>query len=382
MLLPRDPRFALDEFFARAEGRPEYAHLAPELACRRLTDQPELGPLASLPIPIKDLTPVAGMPCSYGAASRMAWQESDPLVLELERRGAIIVGKTATSELGMTAYTEPVDMPAPTWAGHTPGGSSGGAAVAVASGLVRVAHGSDGGGSLRVPAAACGVVGYKPPHASRGGKLTAQGFITASVADQAFMHSVDLAAPRPLRVGVLLAPLHGDGAVSPAWVRAVKEAAAALSDLGHDVVECAPAYGPEPFDAFTTVLAGMCRRIPGAASPIVAWLRDRGQALSIAERAAALEVFHHVPTQVMAAWPFDVLLTPTLAFDPPPVGHFSALPPADDFAEQTRWTPWCTLFNITGWAGISIPFGGRSVHLGALRCSPSKLLSVAAELGA
>lgn len=377
-------RDQLDEFFDAAHGNPAFAHLAPELAYRRLSAGPLSGRLAGLLIPIKDLTPVAGMPCSYGSTSRVAWQESDPLVVALESQGAVVVGKTATSELGMTAYTEPVGYEAPSWDGHTPGGSSGGAAVAVASGLVRIAHGSDGGGSLRVPAAACGVVGYKPPHNSSGGKLTAQGFITASVADQAFVHRVGLgsAPARRLRVGVLLEPLHSDGSVASAWRAAAVEAASALSDMGHDVFEVSPAYGAEPFGAFSDVLAGMCRRITGEASPIVSWLRSCGLALTEAERAAALEVFNAVPSLVLDAWQFDVLLTPTLAFDPPPVGYFSALPPEEDFAEQTRWTPWCTLFNITGWAGISIPFGGRSVHLGALRCTPSELLALAAELGA
>ncbi|AKK04177.1 amidase [Corynebacterium epidermidicanis] len=376
-------RDQLEEFFDAALGEPAFAHLAPELAFRRLSAGLPSGRLSGLLLPIKDLTPVAGMPCSYGSASRVVWQESDPIVLELERQGAVIVGKTATSELGMTAYTEPVGLPAPSWQGHTPGGSSGGAAVAVASGLVRIAHGSDGGGSLRVPAAACGVVGYKPPHNSAGGKLTAQGFISRTVADQAFIHDLPLAPlGRPLRVGVLLTPLHGSGSVSPAWRSAAIAAADALSDLGHSVVEVAPAYGPEPFEAFSDVLAGMCRRITGSASPIVSWLRARGLALPEARHAEALAVFESVPAQVLHAWPFDVLLTPTLAFDPPSVGYFSSLAPADDFAEQTRWTPWATLCNITGWAGISIPFGGRSVHLSALRSSPAELLTLAAELGA
>ncbi|MEJ5927812.1 amidase family protein [Corynebacterium sp. H128] len=340
------------------------------------------GRLAGLLLPIKDLMPVAGLPTAYGSVHRRVFEASDPFAASLLRQGIIIPGKTQSSELGMTAYTEPVGMPAvdnPLLPGHTPGGSSGGAAATVARGLVQVAHASDGGGSIRVPAAACGVVGFKPPHDATGGKLTAQGFITRTVTDQAFMHEVERVS-RPLRIGVLLKPLHGSGTVSPAWRSAALTAAVALSDAGHRVTEVAPAYDASFFQAFKHQLAGMCRTIEGEASPIVSFLRDFGQSLSDAERASATAACTSLPAVVRAAWPFDVLLTPTLAFDPPIIGHFSSLPPEEDFEEQTRWTPWCTLFNITGWAGISIPFGGRSIHLGAIRASVPELLGIATEL--
>lgn len=340
------------------------------------------GPFSDLLIPIKDLMPVSGMPTTYGSVTRRVVEPSDPFVTALVARGARIVGKTATSELGMTAYTEPVRMPAvdnPLLPGHTPGGSSGGAAVAVARGLVEVAHASDGGGSIRVPAAACGVVGFKPPHDNKGGKLTAQGFITRSVGMQTRMHSVSL-TPRPLRIGVLLQPLHGDGTVSEQWKAACLKAADELSDLGHDVYELAPAYDETYFQAFETMFSGMCRKIEGEASPIVEWLRTKGRALSAGERGMAVDKCASLGAVVRRAWDIEVLLTPTLAFDPPEIGHFSQLSPREDFDEQTRWTPWCTLFNITGWAGVSIPFGGRSIHLGAIRCLPGELLAVAEEL--
>ncbi|QMV84413.1 amidase [Corynebacterium hindlerae] len=369
-----------EEFLSRVAGltpaQSGFVHVA--------TTPPPLtdGPLSGILLPIKDLMPVSGMPTTYGSVTRRVLEPSDPFVVALQQRGARIVGKTATSELGMTAYTEPVGMPAvdnPLFPGCTPGGSSGGAAVAVARGLVRVAHASDGGGSIRVPAAACGVVGYKPPHNNAGGKLTAQGFITGSVRDQAMMHGVPLATRR-LRVGVLVEPLHGDGSVAPEWRAACDKAADALSDLGHDVVPLDPAYDASYFEAFGTMLSGMCRKIEGEASPIVEFLRDRGRRLTDGERAVAVDKCLALGAVVRAAWDVDVLLTPTLAFDPPPIGHFSALAPAEDFAEQTRWTPWCTLFNITGWAGISIPFADRSIHLGAIRAEVPALLALAEEL--
>lgn len=346
------------------------------------------GPLHGLVIPVKDLMPVAGLPCCYGSVHRREFpEESDPFVRRLLRAGAIIPGKTATPELGLTAYTEPVGMPNvenPLWPGRTPGGSSGGAAAAVARGLVRVAHASDGGGSIRVPAAATGLVGLKPAHDSRGGKLTAQGFLTRRVADQRVFYPAE-GRRGPWRIGVLTEPLHGDlGAegVDRTIVDATKAAADRLADLGHEVVETRPAYGPEPFDAFRDVLALRSARIPGPASRLVDYLRDRGRHL---DPAATLTRFDEARATAANAWSFDVLLTPTLAHDPPAIGAFSRLDPPDDFDAQTRWTPWATMFNITGGAAISIPWPvpGRQpvgVHLGALRIDVPSLLNLAESL--
>jgi hypothetical protein len=350
--------------------------------------------LWGIPIPVKDLSPVVGMPVSYGSVSRREIPDAtDPFPEVLLNQGALIPGKTQTPELGMSAYTEPVGMPAvdnPRLPGHTPGGSSGGAAAAVARGVVRVAHASDGGGSIRIPAASTGLVGFKPPHLSHGAKLTVQGFLVPTLADTAFLHNIT-PCHRALRVGVLVEPLHGDGgpeSVAPHVVAAVRTAADKLSDLGHSVVEVRPAYGPELFSAFQDVLCGMARRIDGPASSLVDWLRSRGMLLSAAQRADAVRRFHKVGPVVRAAWDIDVLLTPTLAFDPPAQGFFSALPPSEDFEAQTRWTPWATLFNMTGGAALSIPFGTAnphtgwqpSVHLGGIRCTPADLFGLAEDL--
>ena len=257
--------------------------------------------LWGIPIPVKDLSPVVGMPVSYGSVSRREIPDAtDPFPEVLLNQGALIPGKTQTPELGMSAYTEPVGMPAvdnPRLPGHTPGGSSGGAAAAVARGVVRVAHASDGGGSIRIPAASTGLVGFKPPHLSHGAKLTVQGFLVPTLADAAFLHNIT-PCHRALRVGVLVEPLHGDGgpeSVAPHVVAAVRTAADKLSDLGHSVVEVRPAYGPELFSAFQDVLCGMARRIDGPASPLVDWLRSRGMLLSAAQRTDAVRRFPRCP---------------------------------------------------------------------------------------
>lgn len=346
------------------------------------------GRLHGLVLAIKDLMPVAGFPCSYGSVTRTEVPAvTDPWALRLLREGVVIPGKTQTSEMGMTAYCEPVGMPAvanPLWPGRTPGGSSGGAAAAVALGLVDVAHASDGGGSIRVPAAATGTVGVKPPHDSSGGSPTAQGFITRSVEDAAFVFGVS-PVKRSLRIGVLVEPLHGDGSVDPVMVSTVCTVADRLSDLGHRVRQVSRPYGGRPFAAFADVLASRSIHIPGPASDIIEWLRERGSALSEDRRAEAVADFGAVRQTVLTAWDIDVLLTPTLAFDPPEIGHFSRMEPPEDFVEQTRWTPWATLFNMTGGAAVSVPVEvpGRppvGVQLGAVRASFGELLGVASEV--
>ncbi|WP_370915582.1 MULTISPECIES: amidase [unclassified Corynebacterium] len=365
----------------------------PELALRHaqfLDSLPlsQRGRLHGLILPIKDLMPVAGFPCSYGSITRRTHPtETDPRAARLLAEGVIIPGKTQTSEMGMTAYCEPVGMSAvenPLWPGRTPGGSSGGAAVAVARGLVDAAHASDGGGSIRVPAAATGTVGVKPPHNSQGGVPTAQGFITRTIADAAFLFGA-IPVRRPLRVGVLVEPLHGDGRVSPTMISTVCSVADRLSDLGHRVQEVFRPYGHRPFAAFADVLASRSVHIPGPASDIIGWLRKRGGALSEARRVEAIRDFDSVRQTILTAWKIDVLLTPTLAFDPPEIGHFSRLEPPEDFAEQTRWTPWATLFNMTGGAAVSVPVPvtGRppvGIHLGSVRASFDELLGVASEI--
>lgn len=391
------PRELLVEFDRAVSGlgpaEHGFAHIDVDFAMAQVQRLPSLERLSpgrrkvwGMPVPVKDLVPVAGMPTSYGSVLRVEQSRTtDPFPGVLLKQGAVFPGKTQTPELGLSAYTEPVGMPAvdnPLAPGHTPGGSSGGAAAAVARGLVRVAHASDGGGSIRVPAAATGLVGFKPPHVSHGAKLTVQGFVVPTLEDAAFLHNIR-PAHRLLRVGLLLEPLHGDGgaeSVSLRWATAARAAADRLADVGHHVVELRPAYGPELFSAFQDVLSVAAGRVAGPASSLVEWLRSRGRGLTRAERGVALRRFHEVTPTVHAAWEVDVLLTPTLAFDPPPTGYFAAFDPPENFAEQTRWTPWASLFNMTGGAALSLPFHGASVHLGAIRATAAELFGVAEGL--
>ncbi|WP_283095032.1 amidase family protein [Corynebacterium uberis] len=339
----------------RARRRAEALDRLP--ACAR-------GRLFGQVIPIKDLHDVAGFVTTAGntARARVAGT-TDPWVRALLAQGAIVPGKSATGEAGLSSYCEPVGVRAPVnplRPGRTTGGSSGGAAALVSAGVVPVAHGSDGGGSLRVPAAACGVVGFKPA-ARPGAGLAVQGFITDSVARAGWALGLAEGPVPRLRVALLTRGLWVDEPAAQRWARGAREAVRRLAAAGHEVVEVSrPPQADELFAHFCRVLLGGAGTVaPGASeSALVAALRRRG-------RARPAPPF----PQVTSPWRADVLLTPTLAFDPPPVGHFAALRPREDFWEQTRWTPWASLFNLLGTAAVSVPVRADatvSVHLGLL----------------
>lgn len=350
------------------------------------------GRLSGWIIPAKDLSDVAGMPTTMGNVARTHTPEvTDEFLLALQRAGAIIPGKTLAPEMGLSAYTEPVGLPHPdnpTLPGHTPGGSSGGAAVMVARGLVRAAHASDGGGSIRVPAACTGIVGFKPAHNNERANPVAEGFLAGTLADSAYVNGIAPTALTPerrrhLRVGVLREPVHADVEVATHFQDAVEDAATALGRLGYPVTEVLPPYGREVFASFHTVLAARAAHIPGEASPLVSWLQDCGNRTSEEQLAQATDTFMGVRSRLLAAWPgVDVLLSPILAFDPPPHGFFSSLAPEEDFYAQTQWTPWATMFNMAGLPALTFPYQQvrTPLHLGGVRTGGPELFAVAADL--
>src|SRR5580693_563454 len=247
-------------------------------ADRRLADGERL-PLLGVPIAIKDDVDLAGHPTAFGCAGEFAAKRSDSeIVCRLRAAGAVIVGKTNTPEVGLYPFTEgeAFGITRNPWSlGHTPGGSSGGSAAAVAAGIVPAAVGSDGAGSVRIPAAWCNLVGVKPqrgristwPDRESFNGLTCIGPLTRTVADAALMldvlsgnHREDLHSPpsppepyaqaivrepRPLRIAISLSH-----AFSGAPVRLHEEVAAGarrigktLAELGHTVSERHPRYG-------------------------------------------------------------------------------------------------------------------------------------------
>ena len=377
------------------------ADLALELAARAeaaLADgQVPTGPLFGVPIPVKDLTNLAGVATGYGSAAYrdQVPDVDDHVVTAVLAAGMIPLGKSSTPEFGLPCYTEPVGLPparSPWDTRRGAGGSSGGAAAAVAAGLAPLAHGSDGGGSIRIPASVCGLVGLKPTRdrissAPRGGDpagLGCHGPLARTVRDAAalldvlagpvlgdahltpvaepFLPAVDR-DPGRLRIGRHLTPIVADTEVHPEAVRAWEQTSQLLADLGHQVEDCPPVGDRATVPLFETVWAVGAASVPVEAAheelltPLTRWLRRRGQAVSAVEYAQALGGIQ----QAARCWltgsaGYDLVLTPTLSQPPALVGELrDDADPAADFENQKRFTPWTSVYNVTGQPAVSLP---------------------------
>jgi amidase len=396
-------------------------------------------PFAGVPTAIKNNRPAQGMRLTYGCRLMEAHEcEYDHNVTRrLKDAGFVIVGTTTLPEYGILPVSEarifgPTRNP---WdLARTPGGSSGGAAAAVASGMLPVAHGNDGGGSVRIPAACCGLVGLKP---TRGrisaapelgdSALVCDGMLTRTVADTAAILDVlagyepgdatwapppaepfaRLAARGPgrLRIAATTLPPVADAVVDPACARAVADAAALLRELGHEVEEVAPPWQVEGLSelfgavfsnsialsiAYSGLVAG---REPTAADmepmswAIFSMVRQLG---AIEGMAAAARLQAFARRLVAFLEPYDALLTPALAERPLPIGTLdtAAPKPMDTFTRSGLFTPFTPVFNATGQPGISLPlFEGTdglplAVQLVGRPADEGALLALAAQLEA
>jgi len=365
-------------------------------------------PLWGLPLADKDLWDRAGVPT--GSGSRLSRGRvpttSDEVVRDLDTAGSVSLGKTATPEFGLTGYTESRLGP-PTRTPYDPtrgaGGSSGGAAAAVAAGLVPFAPGSDGGGSIRIPASATGLVGLKP---SRGrvrsgsgatslGGLAVVGTLARTVADAAMLLDA-LVSPDGLPVRphqALSAPPSPDGAylgtavrgegryqlgvttaspwddtydvrVDPRVRGVLDDAVRVLDELGHGVDE-APMPVGDYGRLFRTLWQASAAGIPAGTEdelallePVTRWLVGRGRALGARELGATLAgLAAHERTVVEAFAPFDAVLTPTLAQLPPPVGWYDAEDAERAFEQQCLVSPFTSFVNVAGLPAVSLPVG-------------------------
>lgn len=311
------------------------------------------------------------MPTTHGNPARTyTATTTDPFISSLIAQGITIHGKTLTSELGATCYAERPDVPvleSPAYPGCTPGGSSTGAAVVVADGTVRAAHGTDAGGSIRVPAAACDIVGFKP--ASKG--IAAHGFLTHNVADQFALWGWHRPNGKPIRIGVLTDGIFAHPQVEDSRGAVVEKLASAL-DI--EVVPLKPyRESLATYDHFTTTITASFRNTDPLDSEYIGWLVEQSHKLTDTDIAAAAQHRQDLPRMLASQWDVDAVLSPTLAFDPPPIGYFPSKTPEASFHAQTEWSPWCSLYNMLGTPAIAL--GG--VHLGSLTLTGPELLTVA-----
>jgi amidase len=391
----------------------------------------DAGPLWGVPTAIKDLHPTAGVRTTFGSAAYDDFvpEVSDDVVLTLESAGLPSLGKTNTPEFGSPCYTEPdVAPPAVTpWdPRRTAGGSSGGAAAAVAAGLVPVAPGSDGGGSIRIPASCCGLVGLKPTRGRISGApmygdpvgLATPGPLARTVRDAAALLDVMAGrrvsdpswAPPPLgsflsacerdpgrlRVARFITPVITDSAVDASSRRAWEEASTLLAGLGHEVEEVDVPLPPEAVPTFElcwAVLTALSAAPPGREHqlrPLTRWLSEQGRAVSGPEFGLAIgELRRFAAAALLALAPYDLVLTPTLATLPPFVGALrNDDDPAADFEAQKRFTPWTSAWNVTGMPAASLPLHWTDdglpvgVMLAARPAEEELLLSLAAQVEA
>lgn len=363
------------------------------------TDPADLPPLHGVPLAVKDIFDVAGWPTRYGSrgGSDAPVPVSDPVVQRLVTAGCVPLGKTTTSELAAISFTES-DAHGVTrnpWGpDRTPGGSSGGSAVAVAAGMTPLAVAGDGGGSIRVPASCTGLVGLKPTRGRVAGAavelegLVTSGVLARSVADVAATLDVvaahdpaawwsppapsepfAAAAGRPAppgRVGVLVdSPVPGME-VDPACRAAVSTVLDRLAAAGHEVVDD-PVRTPPPDElvaAFTALWnlggAGMPLADPDAVEPHNRVLRDAARAIDSWAFAEAVHRTQDLSRRIVEdlLGRFDLVVTPTMACLPPPVGAWRAGTEEAPMAAILNCYPlavFTSLFNVTGLPAISVP---------------------------
>jgi amidase len=400
-------------------------------------------PFAGVPTAIKNNRPVSGLRLTYGCSPMKDFrvQHDHNVTRRLKRAGFIVVGSTTLPEYGILPSTEarlfgptrnPWDLE------RTPGGSSGGAAAAVASGMLPVAHGNDGGGSIRIPAACCGLVGLKPQR----GRISAapelgesslgiDGMLTRTVADTAAILDVlagyetgdatwapppaesfataaaamTEGSPTRLRIATTILPPIPDAVIDPMAAEAVSEAAELLRALGHEVEEVQPPWQVDGVSelfgavfcthiglsiAFSGIVAG--RELTAEDMEPMSWaIFSMVRKLNAVDGFGAtvrLQAFTRQLVEFLE--PYDMLLTPALAERPLELGTLdTAAPnPMDTFARSGLFTPFTPVFNASGQPGISLPlFHGEdglplAVQLVGRPAGEGALLALAAQLEA
>lgn len=417
-------------YLARIEARDHLVHafveIAPKRALRdaerkdavlRQRDAAPLPPFHGVPIGVKDLNLVRGFG-TRGGSRALQWFKWSPIddksVAALRRGGFVFVGKLATSEIGAMPVTEP-DTHAPVrnpWnLEFTPGGSSGGSAAAVAAGLLPLAHGSDGAGSVRIPAAFCHLFGLKPSRGRLANQFGSRdsrilytcGQITRTVGDAAAMLDVmvdrdprspaprseapfaELAERPPARLRIRVATQAPWGTTDPEIAAATLRVASVLEDAGH-VLEPAP-----PFEGTLAEGLPLWQWLVGStplplryAQPVTRWLGEPGRQMTRADR----DVLHDaIAKRVLDTFgAVDLWLTPTVVVPPPRVGAWKHLDPEAAFNEAAVLGAFTAIFNVSGQPAATLPVGLTAgglpigVQLAGRPFEEAKVLAVARQL--
>lgn len=344
-----------------------------------------------VPTAIKDLTPVADVPCSYGLrAIRDRIEKIDAgVVTRIKNAGFILLGKTATPQLGSTPYTESPGFPParnPWNLDYTPGGSSGGASAAVAAGLCAVAHGTDGGGSIRGPAACCGIVGIKPsrgrvsmaPVGDRLSGLAVDGPLARTVADAAALLDIMagytigdpywLPDPNP---SFLAAANRSLSACKIAFVtdfpplgeahaickQAVLETAQRLEQSGHSIEPLTLDFSEIVEPLVTVWQAGVDVGVPWLVlNRFNRWLLRQAKRRSSGQYLQAVAKMQTAARQIVAAFSaYDAIILPVYLHPTIRVGEWRSLNPAKTLQQIMNWVTPCPPINATGQPAIAIP---------------------------
>ncbi len=369
-------------------------------AARQRAREPFGGAFAGVPTVVKDMTDVAGLPTRFGTAAlehSPPVKRTHPTAQQLFDMGMICLGKSTMPEFGFTAATEFPDRP-PTrnpWnLDHTPGGSSGGSAALVAAGVVPIAHGSDGGGSIRIPASCCGLVGLKPTRgrlpASQGREpfvgIVTDSVLTRTVRDTAlFMFEAERLTPRagftpighvkrPLERSLRIAAVSGeslDGPVDAVVKRQFESTLKLLESLGHQIVPIelpSTEQFAEDFRNFWSLLAWTA---VSTSKRLIDSSFDRSRLTGFVKELAGQmpRRLHKLPGAVSRLRrssrrcarlyaQHDVMVSPTVGQRPPRIGHLAMDLPMDVLMQRMRqWACFTPIANATGAPAITLPLG-------------------------
>lgn len=390
----------LNAFCHRADDEVRAAAKAAADAVVAADDPRELPPFHGVPLPIKDLNDVAGWPTTHGSRGtpRTPADTSDPVVERFVDAGFVLLGKTTTPEFGTISFTESdaLGVTRNPWnPEHTPGGSSGGAGAAVASGMAPIAHGSDGGGSIRIPSSCNGLVGLKPTRGRVTSRsvnlegLSTSGVLARTVADlaagldalsrhdpaawwspptpaAALADALRAAPPKGLRIAAMHSSPGDLVPVDPACAAAVDVALLALSAAGHHPSTELPEL-PSPDELvgsfgiiWNVGSAGTPLDDPAAVEPLNAALREAARGVDSLTYAEAVLTTQALSRRIVESFTagFDLLVTPTMACLPPEVGAWRLGADDDPMMALFNCFPmavFTSIFNITGLPAISVP---------------------------